>query len=386
MIQQMPGKRSFLFLLLIWVVFPVKSQDKVKKASPDTLVIYETQIVYDTLYIYDTIRVPKQGKNIPAQTKEYDNTILGITAFPYDTTLMADTALHGQLMDKSFVTPYPHKPLVSIPLTSLSNKYLNQSEKFFCELPATHFEKGIINAKSKMKLMKSERNNSIYADRSGWGISAGGGGWQARSFDGNLRSDMLLSPHAGIFYEKTVTRHIVCKVALHYTWTLNKGIHFHHDDFMDSIQSSSLAVITYDDIFSWDVDGEKDARFSFSQIDIPVKVGYQISFLRPYLGFKYTRRFKHNQLHKGNYFSALIGAEILLSNRLSLGINYSYGLCEEIQRNGQINGTTVGNIVVMPDSKVVISSYPAEEHVNNNAGALSGQRIDFSLYFSLHGN
>ncbi|MBN1924383.1 MAG: hypothetical protein JW798_00985 [Prolixibacteraceae bacterium] len=386
MIQQMSGKLFCFFLLLIWVVFPVQSQEKVKKASSDTLVIYETQIVYDTLYVYDTVRVPKPGSNIPAQTLEYDNAIQGITSFPYDTSLMPDTVTPGQFLDKSSNTSYPYKPLVSIPLTSLSNKYISESEKFLCESPATKFKKGIITAKSNMKLMKSERYHSINADGYAWGISAGGGGWRAQSFDGNLRSDVLFSPHAGIFCEKKVARHVTCKVELNYTWTLNKGIHFQHDDFMDSIQSASLEEVKYTDIFSWDVDGEDDAGFGFSQVDIPFQVGYQIGSFRPYVGFKYSHRFKHNQLHKGNYFSALAGTDILLSNRLSLGVSYSCGLGNEVRRNGQILGTTVGNIIVLPDSKVVISSYPAEEHLSNNTGALSSQRIDISLYINLHRN
>ncbi len=387
MIQQRSGSTFFLVLLLVWVVLPVQSQDKLKEASPDTLVIYETQIVYDTLFIYDTIRISKPVRNIPsAQPLEHDNAILGVMSLPVDTSLMADTLRSGAFRNRSPDMARPDKQLVSIPLTTLSNKYLAQPEKFSCESPATNFKKGIKNVKSDMKLMKGERLDRKYAGRSGWGVLAGGGSWRARSFDGNLRSDMLFTPHAGIFYEKSITSNIVCKLELNYTWTLNKGIYFQHDDFIDSIQSASFEEITYADIFSWDVDGKKDAGFGFSQIDFPVTIGCQISIFRPYAGFQYTHRFGHNKLHKGNYFYALAGADIRLSQRLSLGINYSCGLCKEVQRNGQILGTAVGNIVVLPDSKVVISSYPAEEHISNNTGALSGQRLDISLYFSLNRN
>lgn len=380
----MPGKTLLVFLLLIWAVHPVNAQNK--KSASDTLFIYETQIVYDTLFIYDTIRISGSDRNPALQSMEDSNSVQGMISGPSDTLLIADT-IDFQKLKKDFPdTLQPYKPITALPLTSLCNKYDPHSEKLSCELTATNFKRSIIYTKSKMKLMKRERYHSFNAEQSVWGISAGGGTWHAQSFDGNLRSDGLFSTSIGLYYEKMISGNFGFKVELNYQWIANRGIHFQQDNFMDAVQPSSTAGITYADIFSWDVNGASDADFRFSQLSIPLKFGYNISFARPYMGLEYMYRFKNSQLSNGNYVHALAGINVHLLKRLSIEATYSLGLSNELDRNGQVQGTTAGNITVLSDSRVVISSYPAEDHVNKNTGSLSGRYFGISLCYSFSKN
>ncbi len=386
MIQLMPGKTLLIFLLFIWVAHPANAQEKVKKSSSDTIVIYETQIVYDTLFIYDTIRISGPDRNPVLQSMKDSNSVQGIIADPSDTLMIFDTTVPQNLKEYLPDTLQPYKPITAVPLTSLCNKYYPHSEKFSCGLTATNFKSSIMYTKSKMKLMKRERYHSFNAGQSAWGISAGGGAWHAQSFNGNLRSDHLFSPSLGLYYEKMISRHFSFKVELNYLWTANRGIHFQQDNFMDAVQSSSTAGITYADIFSWDVNGKADGDFHFSRLSVPLKIGYNISFVRPYVGLEYMHRLKNSQLPNGNHVSALAGLNVHLLKRLSIEATYSLGLSNELDRNGQVQGTTAGNITVLSDSRVVISSYPAEDHVNNNTGSLSGRFFGISLCYSFSRN
>jgi hypothetical protein len=386
MTQQASVKAFFLFLVFIWVAYPVASQKKTKNAIPDTVFIYETQVVYDTLFVYDTIWMPKPLVGIPVRLPEYGDPLSGIIPFKYDTASTADTVLFGKTKEKYYYTLNLHKPFTDIPLTALSKKYSIQPANFLCKSPATNFKKSIISVKNNEKLMKSERNNTTNTNPFTWGILAGGGGWWARSFDGNLRTNVLVTPHVGVYYEKTITRNVRFKLELNYTWIVKKGIQFNQGRYLDSIQSPSTPGITDSDIFRWDVDGDKDTEFSFSQIDVPVKVGYTIGLFQPYIGFEYTRRFVHDKVHNGNYFSVLAGADVHLSKRVSLGVCYSRGLQDEIQRNGQVQGIVVNNIITLPGSKVAFAPYPPAEYLSKNTGFLSSQRINLSLYFNLHSN
>lgn len=237
-----------------------------------------------------------------------------------------------------------------------------------------------------MKLMKSEPQNITNTHQHRWGLSAGGGGWWARSLDGNWRTNVLFTPHLGAFYEKKISHHLRFKVELNYRWVATKGIQFSQDNFSGFIQPPSTPGITESDIFSWDVDGEKTTEFRFSQIDIPLKLGYKIGSFQPCIGFDYTRRFKHNKVHNGNYFNAIAGLDIHLSNRLSLELCYSHGIREEIQRNGEVMGIIVGNIITLPGSKTVFTAYPPAEYLSKNTGKLSSRQIALSLSFNLHNN
>jgi hypothetical protein len=299
---------------------------------------------------------------------------------------MADAILMNQINEKYYYTFYQHKPLSNNNLACTSTAYLIQPEELLCELPATDLEKNIISVKTNQKRMKSERYSTTNTHQSSWGISTGGGGWWAQSLDNNLRTDVLLSPHVGVYYEKKVISHLSLKVGLNYRWIATKGIQFSQDNFMDSIQPPSTPGVKESDIFRWDVDGENEDEFSFSQIEIPLNLGYKIGSFEPFIGLDYTSRFKHNQVHGGNYFNLIAGCNVHLSQRLSLALSYSYGLREEFKRSGQVLGIIEGNIIVLPDSKIVFTDYPPAEYVSKNTGHLSSRRVDIALSINLHSN
>lgn len=371
--------------MFVGTICPVKSQNTVK-ISPDTIVVYDTKIVYDTIFVYDTIRISKPIKGFTKLPLEFTDTLSVIKPFLYDSLLMVDTILIDKMKKKYYYTLHQRKHLGSKPLTCLSKDYFIQPEEILCELPATNLKKNIISVKTNKKLMKSERYSTTDTHQNSWGISAGGGGWWARSFDGNLRTNALISPQIGVYYEKKIVSNLVLKMELNYRWIEKNGLQFSQDSFLDFIQSPSTVGITESDVFSWDVDGKTEDEFVFSQIDIPLKVGYDFGLLQPYIGLDYTRRFKHNNVHNGNYFNVLVGANIHLSNRFSLELSYSHGVREEIQRDGQVLGIIEGNIITLPHSKVVFSSYPPAEYVLENTGKLSSRRVGISLLFNLHSN
>lgn len=385
MIQQAPGKTTFLLLVFLGITCPVKSQNTIK-TSPDTIVVYDTKIVYDTLFIYDTIRISKPIRSFITLPLRFADTLSEIKLLPYDTLLVADTILLDKIKEKYLHTSQLNKQLSNNPLDCLSQNIFIQPDEVLCELPATNFKKSIISIKSNMKLMKSETHNITNTHQYRWGLSAGGGGWWARSRDANLQTNVLFTPHFGAFYEEKISHHLRFKVELNYRWVATKGIQFSQDNFSGFIQSPSTPGITESDIFSWDVDGEKTNEFRFSQIEIPIKLGYKTGSFQPCIGFDYTRRFKHNKVHNGNYFNVIAGLDIHLSNRLSLELCYSHGIRGEIQRNGQVMGIIVGNIITLPGSKTAFTAYPPADYLSKNTGKLSSRRIALSLSFNLHNN
>ncbi|MBN1117821.1 MAG: hypothetical protein JXA77_11485 [Bacteroidales bacterium] len=384
--QQPPRDKSiFLFLVFIGFFCPIKSQSK-KEMSLDTIVINETKIVYDTIFVYDTLQISKPIMKIPDNPVQFADSLSEMRPFSCDTALTPDT-IRQDITEKKFNrTTHQYTPLKSRALTVANKDHIKESEDFFCELPATNLKKNIISVKTNKKLMKIEENRIKNANPNFWGITLGGSGWWFQSFDCDLTSNALLSSHIGVYFKKEVINHLYFKTGLNYRWIATKGIDFSRDNFEDFHQPPSLAEVKESEIFNWDIDGKKDDEFRFSQIDIPLKLGYKIGVFQPCIGFDYTRRFRNNKVHNGNYFNVIAGLDIVLSKRLSLELSYSHGIREEIQRNGQILGIVEGNIIVLPDSKVVFTDYPPEDYLRKNTGKLSSRRIDISLFLNLHSN
>jgi hypothetical protein len=382
MIPQISGKTFLIFLVLFCAnISQALAQKSIKRAKPDTIVIYETKVVYDTLYVYDTIRMANPLKNIPVRHLGQADTVSGLLPLPHSSSLMTDTSILKK--NRSHLNSLQlYNAFNDIFLIPSDKKYRPHPEEFLCKSPATILKSDIIKSESDNKLMENNTNEKL--DNLRFGISAGGGGWWAQSFDFRLRSNMLASPNVGVFFEKTTVHNVSLKIELNYSWLLKKGVRFYPDDYMGTVYSSTFTTSNYSGLFSWDINGESDSEFNFSQISVPIKVGYKVMFIQPYVGLEYKVRKMNNNDYFESSVSALTGVDIHISDRISMAINYSYGISEELNRNGYVQGTTVGDMIVLPNSTVVFFSYPTEDYLNNNTGPLSSQRIDFSLYLNLH--
>lgn len=385
MIQQPSINKTIIILLvLIGYICPVKSQNVVK-ISPDTIVINETQVVYDTIFVYDTIRIskPKPINDISNQFLNDADTLSQIKVPQNDALLKTDSAIIDKKNRKKQAIEKPLMPLSCKVLPLEDENHSTQPEKIFRDSTATNFKKNIISVKNNTKLMKSEKHSTSQTPKYRWGISSGGGGWRAQSSDGNLQTNILFTPHIGVYFEKKLIQNLLLQMELNYKWNPIKGIQINWNNFEEFIQPPSTEGVKESEIFSWYVNGETEDEFNLSQIDIPLKLAYKIRNFQPCIGFVYTRRFNADN---GNYFNVTAGLDIHISKKISLGFSYSYGMREEIQRNGQVMGIVVGNIITLPESKVMFTAYPPEEYLSKNSGELSSRYFDISLYFNLQSN
>lgn len=381
-----------MILVLIGMINPVNSQN-IHNLSGDTIVVYETHFTYDTLFVCDTLFVSDT-----IRLSEQLVTILPPAVILADSLICVDSLLY-----KGFATmeslpekknsdriPCPlikFNPLSGSILVAASKYKTEELDNFFCELPATDFQENIIRVKTKKKLMESKEYRTINPRQLSWGISFGADGWWAKNMSNKLKSDLKFMPQVGVYGEKKLNRHLGVTLGLNYRWLASKGLHFNKDDnFLDFVQYSITQGIKESDIFNWSINAKDEDEFGFSQIDIPLKIGYTIGAFQTRIGVDFTRRFAENQDNSTNSFNILACLRVHLSDRLMLELNYCHALNGEMLRKAEQIGVVEGNVIVLPESKVVFTSYPAAEYISNNKGSLKVRRFGVSLSYRISKN
>lgn len=374
------------------MINPVNSQN-IHNLSGDTIVVYETHFTYDTLFVCDTLFVSDT-----IHLSEQLVPILPPAVILTDSFICVDSLLYNGFATMESLPEKKNAEKIPCPLIEFNHlsgnalvaasKYkTDELDNFFCELPATNFQESIIRVETKRKLMESKDYKTINPKQLSWGISFGADGWWAKNMSNRLMSDLKFMPKVGVYGEKKLNRHLGVTLGLNYRWLAGKGLHFNqNDNFSDFVQSSITQGIKESDVFSWSVDAIEEDKFAFSQIDIPLKIGYTIGAFQPRIGVDCTLRFAENQDNSTNSFNLLAGLSVHLSDRLMLELNYCHALKGEMHRKAEQKGVVEGNIIVLPESKVVFTSYPAAEYISNNNGSLKSRRFGVSLAYRISKN
>lgn len=153
--------------------------------------------------------------------------------------------------------------------------------------------------------------HSAVLAQSDFGLAVGTGFWKATCNSLSNKSEIAPTYHLGLYYERKFGEHISVLTGLNYHFLMSN--YSYKTSVTDTIGSYYFG------------DGESASRYT--QISVPILVGYQMGSFKPQLGLEYSYRKSESWLNKTmNILAATARLEYRLGRRLSIGVLYSYGL------------------------------------------------------------
>jgi len=293
---QIPPMPSKLFapalILSLFFSLGVSAQNGISTKA-DTLYIYQTEMVYDTVFVHDTVWVAG-AKNVEPIAPIY---------------------------------PIPHG-LNILQLDTLNNKanllFISGNQGTFIPIDRIIFSEGVKNSANLNKLdffgvMLFAFRNMVLA-QADFGMMAGSGLWWAGCNVPSVGSHFSPMFSGGFYLKNPVSKQFFIESEFNYSFLLpNAG-------YKTAVDPLNRVII-----------GEGESVSTYHQFSIPFRIGFTTGPFEPSAGIEYSYRFSESWLNqKKNLLGISAGINYRFSQKLSLAVQYKYGLIKDYKANCSI--------------------------------------------------
>lgn len=313
---------NYRFLIIFhFLLYPffVYGQKPASKNILDTVFIYETITVFDTVHIYDTVKVFKNTRLEAIEPKELK-------------ILQLDTA-----NKRANLLIISKDQTATIPINGI---ILNENIKNSGSMKKLSFFGVVLFAFQSMVMAQSD-----------YGVSAGAGIWWATCNKPIVKSVYSPILNFGLYYEQPLWKNLFVKAELNYYYLFSN---YSYKGYIDFINNNEVTF------------GDAESGDDYHQFSIPLQIGYKIGKIEPSLGMGYSYRILIDRLRKRiSIFELTAGLNYNITDKVSLGLNYYYGLTKDYKINDILN---------FPDEKIA------------NDYFWKSSRVGLSLHYSLKKN
>jgi hypothetical protein len=280
-------KLKYLIVLLLLTSIPlyITGQGSQSFGQIDTIIVYETITVYDTIFLYDTIKISDFNQMVIIEPRGFDLTLLQLDTI----NLMANLLIISKNQSATI-------PINSIILNENLKKQESMKKLSFLGVVAFAFQSMVIG-------------------QTDFGITAGVGTWWAKCNEPVAQVEFSPNFSIGGYLEIPVAKHLYLKTVPGYTYMMNN---YSYKTEFDSINMGEI--------------GSGESASAYHEISLPLVIEYQLGKFKPFIGMKYAYRISESWLDQSiNCFGLLTGLNYSITDKLSLGLDYYFGLTKDFE-------------------------------------------------------